>query len=409
MRARGDSKGYNGIVRGLAEAAQAGGRAAALAAAANRGAEDEDEDDDDDDDAPSVVVLFAQPGEGQQPPPASPAAEAPLLPARFRVRGWKAGAALASAASDALSKPEKRPFALSPSAFETACGLVERRTPVALLLAGTSGSGKSTLAGLLSARLGGATVVSTDSVRHVLASSLPADSKEAQLLRASTHEAGDLLVEWERREEEERSRRRRARRATGTGKDRGVEDGGAEGSPPPPPCPPSSLISSSNPSSSSFDRTAVIRGYEAQAALGLARAHGAGDPELDGLLVDLERDLYVLMAEVATLPENRDKLSSGVTLVSEQMVENLEGHIDRLTETFAMPTEFVVPGQNLVAASLDVARTTVRRAERLAVAAGFEDSWVIPYLNRLSDLVWTMARWQEGEHFELAKARREGN
>ena len=47
--------------------------------------------------------------------------------------------------------------------------------------------------------------------------------------------------------------------------------------------------------------------------------------------------------------------------------------------------------------------------ERLAVAAGFEDSWVIPYLNRLSDLVWTMARWQEGEHFELTKARREGN
>ena len=146
---------------------------------------------------------------------------------------------------------------------------------------------------------------------------------------------------------------------------------------------------------------------EAQAALGLARAHGAGDAELDGLLVDLERDLYVLMAEVATLPENRTKLAAGVTLVTAQMVSALEAEIDRLTETFAMPTEFVVPGQNLVAASLDVARTTVRRAERLAVAAGLVDSFVIPYLNRLSDLVWTMARWQEGEHFELAKARRE--
>ena len=148
---------------------------------------------------------------------------------------------------------------------------------------------------------------------------------------------------------------------------------------------------------------------EAQAALGMARAQGADDHELDELLVDLERDLYVLMAEVATLPENRGKLAPGVTLVTEVMVLSLEAHIDRLTETFAMPTEFVVPGQNLVAASLDVARTTVRRAERLAVAAGIEDSWVIPYLNRLSDLVWTMARWQEGEHFELAKAKREGN
>ena len=146
---------------------------------------------------------------------------------------------------------------------------------------------------------------------------------------------------------------------------------------------------------------------EAQAALGLARAHGHGDVELDALLVDLERDLYVLMAEVATLPENRSKLAPGVTLVTEGMVADLEARIDTLTETFAMPTEFVVPGQNLVAAALDVARTTVRRAERLAVAAGLVDSFVIPYLNRLSDLVWTMARWQEGEHFELAKARRE--
>ena len=148
---------------------------------------------------------------------------------------------------------------------------------------------------------------------------------------------------------------------------------------------------------------------EAQATLGMARAQGGGDRELDALLVDLERDLYVLMAEVATLPENRAKLTPGVTLVTESMVTSLEAHIDRLTATFAMPTEFVVPGQNLVAASLDVARTTVRRAERLAVAAGIEDSWVIPYLNRLSDLVWTMARWQEGEHFELAKARKEEN
>ena len=149
----------------------------------------------------------------------------------------------------------------------------------------------------------------------------------------------------------------------------------------------------------------VVKGAvdEAQAALGMARAHGAGDAGLDELLVHLERDLYVLMAEVATLPDKRSKLTPGTTLVTEEMVVALEAHIDRLTETFDMPTEFVVPGQNLVAASLDVARTVVRRAERMAVTSGIEGSWVIPYLNRLSDLLWTMARWQEGSQRELAK------
>jgi cob(I)alamin adenosyltransferase len=64
-----------------------------------------------------------------------------------------------------------------------------------------------------------------------------------------------------------------------------------------------------------------------------------------------------------------------------------------------MPSEFVVPGQNRIAALLDVARTVVRRGERLVVGAMADvDSQVGPYLNRLSDLLWTIARWQEGEH-----------
>ena len=60
---------------------------------------------------------------------------------------------------------------------------------------------------------------------------------------------------------------------------------------------------------------------EAQAALGLARAHGYRDAELNEILMDLERDLYVLMAEVATLPENRSKLSAGTSLVTKEMVD----------------------------------------------------------------------------------------
>ncbi len=136
---------------------------------------------------------------------------------------------------------------------------------------------------------------------------------------------------------------------------------------------------------------------EAQAALGLARAGAGRGTELDGLLVGLERDLWVLMAEVATAPEHRDRLTAGATLVTADMVAALEPVIDDLTGRFAPPTEFVLPGQTPLAAALDMARTVVRRAERSALAVAVPGSSVVPYLNRLSDLLWTMARWQEGQ------------
>jgi cob(I)alamin adenosyltransferase len=135
---------------------------------------------------------------------------------------------------------------------------------------------------------------------------------------------------------------------------------------------------------------------EAQAVLGLARAQaGAGSP-IDDLLVPLMRDLYVLMAELATLPANRAKLQPGSSSVTADMVQRLETVIDDLDAQFTHPTEFVVPGGNAVAAWLDLGRTVVRRAERHALSAAQPPSQVVPYLNRLSDLLWTMARWHEG-------------
>ena len=142
---------------------------------------------------------------------------------------------------------------------------------------------------------------------------------------------------------------------------------------------------------------------EAQAALGFARAQANGDEALDTMLVTIERELYVLMAEVATLPENRSKLTPEVSLITEDMIISLEERIDALSEKTEMPTEFVIPGQNLVSAALDVARTAVRRAERLTVSYGLEGSLAGSYLNRLSDLIWMMARWQEGDEHVLAK------
>lgn len=135
---------------------------------------------------------------------------------------------------------------------------------------------------------------------------------------------------------------------------------------------------------------------EAQALIGVARATAEPGGELDRMLVGIERDLWVLMAELATAPAKRDRLTAGQNLVTAEMVEALEVLIDSVMERFDPPTEFVVPGQNMTAAHLDVARTVVRRSERDAVTASVDGSFVGPYLNRLSDLLWALARWQEG-------------
>jgi cob(I)alamin adenosyltransferase len=143
---------------------------------------------------------------------------------------------------------------------------------------------------------------------------------------------------------------------------------------------------------------------EAQAALGLARAASAPDSEVNQRITALARDLYILAAEVATAPENRHKLKAGSSLVTAEMVERLEHDIDHLLERFEMPSDFIIPGANPIAAGLDFARTIVRRAERLAIGEPVEGSFVIRYLNRLSDLLWAMARWQEGPDHTLSKA-----
>jgi len=146
--------------------------------------------------------------------------------------------------------------------------------------------------------------------------------------------------------------------------------------------------------------SAVVDAYgtvdEAQAFLGVARAAAGVDSPLDAWLIEVERHLYVLMAELATLPENRRKLVAGVSLVTDDMVERVGALTDELSAQFPMPTEFVIPGQDPVSAALEVARTVVRRAERLAVPVAEPGSQVVPYLNRLSSLLWAMARWQEG-------------
>ena len=139
---------------------------------------------------------------------------------------------------------------------------------------------------------------------------------------------------------------------------------------------------------------------EAQAILGLVRTECEKDSDLEQKIIHIERDLYVLMAELATDPSKHDKLESGKNKVNEEMINFLEKFIDEISSRFELPQEFVIPGQNRISALIDVARTVVRRAERRTISSEIKDSLVVPYLTRLSDLLWAMARWQEGESIE---------
>jgi len=145
---------------------------------------------------------------------------------------------------------------------------------------------------------------------------------------------------------------------------------------------------------------------ETVADLGIARAL-ASEP-LRGFLLQIQRELFVVGADLATNPDQRSKLQPGVSLVTSEMVEGLEGEIDSRVEERPLPNEFIVPGATPVSAALDVARVTCRRAERRAVAlkeGGHEvNPEALRYLNRLSDLLFVLARAAAGSDEERSKA-----
>jgi cob(I)alamin adenosyltransferase len=144
---------------------------------------------------------------------------------------------------------------------------------------------------------------------------------------------------------------------------------------------------------------------ETVSALGLARAAiGAATDRAEKRLADLtlrlQRELFVVGAELATHTDRRGRLKPDETLVTAEMVSALEAEIDSLEVDHPMPAEFVLPGESMAGAAFDLARTSCRRAERRAVALAADgalpDSQVVPYLNRLADLLFVMARVADG-------------
>jgi cob(I)alamin adenosyltransferase len=109
----------------------------------------------------------------------------------------------------------------------------------------------------------------------------------------------------------------------------------------------------------------------------------------------------VVGADLATNPHERGKLQPEVSLVTAGMTDRLERRIDDLVAERPLPDVFVVPGASTASAALDMARGVIRRAERAVVSLERADRDVNPevrrYLNRLSDLLFVLARWEAGE------------
>jgi len=144
---------------------------------------------------------------------------------------------------------------------------------------------------------------------------------------------------------------------------------------------------------------------EASAVLGLARAQAA-DPRVQALILAVQRDLYAMMADLATLPET----ATHAAWLAPERLGWLEETTERLGAEVEMPHAFIVPGDSVPGAALEIARTVVRRAERLVARLTHEgelrDDVPMRYLNRLSSLLFVLGRLEDRAagvtHFTLA-------
>jgi cob(I)alamin adenosyltransferase len=140
---------------------------------------------------------------------------------------------------------------------------------------------------------------------------------------------------------------------------------------------------------------------ELNAALGVARATSADD-FARGCLLAIQKDLVVLMGELVTVPEDLPRYAKdGFSLVSAAMTRRLEKAVEELEARNLSYHDWATPGANLPAATLDMARTVCRRAERRVCALRESNQLPSPepliYLNRLSDLLWLLARSAENQ------------
>ena len=133
---------------------------------------------------------------------------------------------------------------------------------------------------------------------------------------------------------------------------------------------------------------------EATSFIGLARALAASQRTKD-ILIDVQRDLYLMMAELAFAPDLHQERYH----ITDEHVKRIERETDALTTEVNLPPHFVLPGDTVPGGALDVARTVIRRAERLVVRLAHDgemtNEQILAYLNRLSSLLFILARFED--------------
>ena len=151
---------------------------------------------------------------------------------------------------------------------------------------------------------------------------------------------------------------------------------------------------------------------EATAALGMARAEligltGEGIAGLDETILSIQRDLFVIGAELATNPDAWSRLEEGRTKVSPKMLARINTLLAATEAAIEFPKDFVIPGSSKASSAIELARTIIRRAERWCVTLGREGllpgEHLLAYLNRLADLLWLLAR--QAEKLEASATR----
>ena len=154
-------------------------------------------------------------------------------------------------------------------------------------------------------------------------------------------------------------------------------------------------VSKNNPHSEAYGIT-----DEAVSAMGLARSLSE-DSRVKDTLRDLQRDLFTIAAELATDPGKYELFQQHFKPVTPEMVESLEQTIDSLEEDVDMPKVFILPGGTPASSAIDMARCIIRTAERRVVALREADlltnDHILAYLNRLGDLLFVLARYQDRE------------
>ncbi|MHB8572819.1 MAG: cob(I)yrinic acid a,c-diamide adenosyltransferase [Candidatus Dormibacteria bacterium] len=168
------------------------------------------------------------------------------------------------------------------------------------------------------------------------------------------------------------------------------------------------LMGGQEVSKSSWRPTVYGGADEASSVMGLARAL-LTEERLRDMIREAQADLYVFGAEIASTADEAEKFGFRI---EDAAVERLERQMAELIAERPLPTAFVLPGSTEASAQLDVARTVVRRCERDLVAAieagELAGGSSLRFLNRLSDLLFVIARHVEGDQTELAIERREG-